>query len=66
MARDGEFLLADLLGNGQAEGAPLAVATLAVRRYGLVNQRLDAVVGEVLPEFVATGRQDWEDVVDAL
>ena len=55
MARDGEFLLADLLGNGQAEGAPLGVATLAVRRYGVVNQRLDAVVGEVLSEFVATG-----------
>ena len=55
MAGDGEFLLADLLGNGQAEGAPFAVATLAVRRYGVVNQRLDAVVLQVGLQFVATG-----------
>lgn len=61
---EGEFLGVDLFGDGEGEVVELWVAFLTVGWDGVVDDCLDAVVGEVLLELVAVGGEDGEDVED--
>ena len=45
---------------------PRGIATLLVRRNGIVNHGLYAVVCKILLKFVTTGGENGEDVVDTL
>lgn len=48
MARDGKFLSMDLLSDGEREIIPIAVATLLVWRYGIMNLSLYAIILKIL------------------
>ena len=66
MAGDGEFFGVDALSDGKFKRAPFLIAFLFVRRNGIVNLGLYAVVCEILLEFVATGAEYGEDMVDRI
>lgn len=66
MAGQAQFLSVDALGDRQREFVPYRVAGLLVRRYRIVYFRLHAVVGQILFQFIATRRKDWEDMTDAV
>ena len=48
MARDREFLSVDLLSDREREIIPIAVATLLVWRYGIMNLSLYAIILKIL------------------
>ena len=54
----------DGLGDGQGQPGPFTVTLLTVRRYGIVDQGLHAVVGQIPLQFVTAPATDGEDVVD--
>ena len=66
MAGDREFLVVDLLRDGQFKSIPLRIAFLLVGRNGIMDHGLHTIVGEVLLELVTMGTEDSEDVIDAI
>lgn len=64
MTREGEFLRSNLLGDGQGEVVPIGIAFLLVRRDGIMDLRLYAVVEEVLLQFIATRTEYRKNVPD--
>lgn len=64
IAGQAEFFAVYLLGNGERQVVPLAIAMLFVRGYRIVNHRLHTVVEKVLLQFVTTWVKDGIDVVD--
>lgn len=63
--RETELLAVDALGDGEAQRGPPLVAFLLVRRDGIVDERLHALLLQVLLQAVAGGTKYGEDVVDA-
>ena len=66
MAGNGELLGMNELSDGQRKRSPLFVALLLMGRNGIVNLGLDAVISEVAFEFVATGTENGEDMVNTI
>jgi hypothetical protein len=66
MTGDGEFFAMDLFGDGQRKMMQFGVTTLAVRRYGIVDLRLETVVSQILLQFVTTSTEDGKDVPDTV
>ena len=66
MAGDGEFLSVNQLSNGKFERAPLLITILLMGRNGIVDLRLDTIVSQIALQFIATGTENGEDVVNAI
>ena len=66
MAGDAEFLLVDLLGDGERQMIPLLITLLLVGRYGIMYLRFNAVVCEISLQFVAARTENGEDMIDAI
>ena len=66
MARDREFLSVDLLSDGIREIIPMAVATLLVWRYGIMNLSLYTIILKILLKAVAMLTKHREDMPNAI
>ena len=66
MTGDGEFLRMNLFGDWQGEAIPISIALLFVRRNGIMDLGLHAVVAEILLQFVTTLAEYWEDMPDTV
>lgn len=66
MARDGKFLSMDLLSDGERKMVPMAVATLLVWRYGIMNLSLYAIILKILLKAVAMLTKHREDMPNAI
>lgn len=64
MTGDGEFLRMNLFGDWQGEAIPISIALLFVRRDGIMDLGLHAVVAEILLQFITTRTEHGEDVPD--
>ena len=64
--RQAEFLLMDLLGDGQREVVPFAVTFLFVGRNRIVDEGLDTVFRQILLQFVAFFAENRENVIDVV
>ena len=66
MAGDGEFLSVNLLSDGEREIIPIAVATLLVRRYGIMNLSLNTIILKILLKAVAMLTKHRKDMPNAV
>ena len=66
MARDGKFLSVDLLSDGEREIIPIAVATLLVGRYGIMDLSLYAIILMILLKAVAMLTKHRKDMPNAV
>ena len=64
--RQAEFLLVDLLGDGEGEVVPRLVTLLLMRRNGIVDEGLDAVFRQMGLQRVALLAQNREKVIDVV
>ena len=54
----------DAFGDGEREMVPLFVAFLLVGRNGIMNQRLDAMLSEMLLQCIAVLTENGELMID--
>ena len=66
MTGDGEFLRMNLFGDWQGEAIPISIALLFVRRNGIMDLGLHAVVAEILLQFVTPLAEYWENMPDTV
>lgn len=66
MAGDAELLDVDLFCDGEAEVVPLGVALLTMRRYGVMDLRLYAIVAKILLECITLLAKNGEDMPDGV
>ena len=66
MAGNGKFLSVNLLSDGEREIIPIAVATLLVRRYGIMNLSLNTIILKILLKAVAMLTKHREDMPNAV
>ena len=57
---EAELLLVNLFGNGQREGRTVTIAALTMGRNGVVDEGLDAMLGEMSLEIVAARGENGE------
>ena len=62
--RQAQLLTVYLLGDGQREVAVLRITGLPVRRYGVMNECLYALLGKMLLQTVAPGTEHREEMID--
>jgi len=64
MARDGQFLTAQQLGDGERQMVPPGIATLPVRGDGIVYHRFHTVLSQVTLQFITPFRENRKDMAD--
>ena len=64
--RQAEFLLVDLLGDGEREAVPRLVTLLLMGRNGIMDEGLDAIFRQMGLQRVALLAQNWEEVIDVV